>query len=108
LLTCLAIVEQTLNSRPLTCRTEDPKELQVLTPQSFLVENVAIPQEKLTESTKLGARWKIVQEVLKQTWNRFLREFIPKLNVIPKWSKSRRPIKEGDFVLVMRHDTPRY
>jgi hypothetical protein len=32
-LNCLAIVEQSLNSRPLTCRTDDPNELQVLTPQ---------------------------------------------------------------------------
>jgi transposase InsO family protein len=109
LVTCLSIVENSLNARPLTYLSDNPKDLQIITPQSFLAEKVSInPLVESESANRLGNRWRLIQEILRQAWERFLKEFIPKLNYIPKWTKTRRPILEGDLVLVMKHDTPRH
>ena len=45
LITTMCLVEQTLNARPLTAVSEDPADLEALTPNHFLLgrSNVAVP-----------------------------------------------------------------
>ena len=41
LTTSLAIVESTLNNRPLSTPSDDPQDLSVLTPNSFLIQRAS-------------------------------------------------------------------
>ena len=45
LITTMCLVEQTLNARPLTAASNDPEDLEALTPNQFLLgkSNNAIP-----------------------------------------------------------------
>ena len=92
LLTVLAEIEETLNTRPLTRLSSDPNDLQPLTPNHFLIGKVELAAA--LNETPLGARWKTIQEIIKQTWDRFFREFIPKLNYTPEWDEPKHPINK--------------
>ena len=82
----LVEVEESLNARPLTYCSAHPEDLSPLTPNHFLIGRSEIAPG--TDSLPLGARWKLIQEVGRQTWTRFLNEFIPQLNQLPNWTET--------------------
>ena len=84
--TVLVGVEESLNARPLTYWSAHPEDLSPLTPNHFLIGRSEIAPG--TDSLPLGARWKLIQEVGRQTWSRFLNEFIPQLNQLPNWTET--------------------
>ena len=46
-------------------------------------------------------RWRRVQELVRHFWHRWIREWLPALNVRRKWLTAERNIQVDDVVLVM-------
>ncbi|KMQ81477.1 hypothetical protein RF55_26206, partial [Lasius niger] len=72
--TLLAEVEACLNSRPLRALTDDPEDLDALTPGHFLVGAPlnAIPEPSLLEvpANRLS-RWRLLQQMRDHLWQRW-------------------------------------
>ncbi|XP_049886828.1 uncharacterized protein LOC126381383 [Pectinophora gossypiella] len=88
LTTLLAQIEACMNSRPLCPLTEDPEDLQYLTPGHFLVGSpmMSLPQENQTGSKlDLRNRWKIVEMMHQHLWKRWSNEYLHQLQTKSKW-----------------------
>lgn len=86
--TFLVQVEGVLNSRPLTPLTDDPNDLEVLTPGHFLIGRVlnAVSEPDLSQmpSNRL-ANYSHLQKLVQQFWNRWSRDYLHTLHQRHKW-----------------------
>ena len=110
LLTVFTGVESLLNSRPLTATSNDPNDDPILTPNHFLIGHMG--GELAPEIVDMLAfdprkRWRRIQELVRQTWKRWMREYITSTGSRKKWFDREENLKEGDIVLVVDPDTPR-
>ena len=46
-------------------------------------------------------RWRSVQELIRQTWHRWMREYLKTLGSRSKWYEQQENVKKGDVVLVI-------
>ena len=110
LMTAFTGAEALLNSRPLTYQSANPEDDVPLTPNHFLFGQVGgqFAPESVDETTfNPKKRWRRVQELVRHFWNRWIREWLPALNVRRKWLTVERGIQVNDVVLVMSPKTPR-
>jgi hypothetical protein len=97
-------VEHVLNSRPITPASEDPNDLDALTPNDLLLLK---PEHSLpcgifdSSDNYTRRRWRQVQYLSDLFWQRWKTEYLHLLQERQKWSKSRRNLEIGDVVLVM-------
>jgi hypothetical protein len=71
-------VESLMNSRPLTHISGDPNDMPVLTPNHFLIGKMGgdlAPESVDYTSFNLQKRWRRVQELIRETWKRWMHEF---------------------------------
>lgn len=104
LTTMMCQVESIVNSRPITTLSEDPKDLNPLTPNHLLLLNVdqSLPFEKTTVRDQFHRkRWKQVQYLADCFWVRWTREYLPTLQVRSKWNTLEYNFKVGDIVIVV-------
>lgn len=110
--TLLVEIEGILNSRPLSPLSDDPLDLNPLTPAHFLIGrsltslpssgNFAdTPQNRLTKFQQL-------QGMVQKFWARWSREYLHELQVRSKWCKSGKNVNEGAMVLLEDEATPPY
>lgn len=108
--TMLTRVEACLNSRPLSPLSEDPTDLNPLTPGHFLVGSplLAVPERDLTDATlNTLSRWEKTQQMMQHFWRRWVREYISLLQTRTKWqAPTDNQIQVGDMVLVKQENTP--
>jgi hypothetical protein len=100
--TLFSEVEYVVNSRPLTMSSDDPKDLEALTPNHFLmIRNCSTPPFSALSDNGLWSRrrWKQIQHLSDQFWKRWLNDYIPTLQKRTKWSKPQRNLQVGDLVL---------
>jgi len=100
--TCMAIVEQNLNSRPITPVSSDVNDLEALTPNHFLLgrSNLAIPYIPNAENFTVNRKtFKQAQAYADHIWQRWMKEYIPLLTPRKVWNTvdSAGP-KNGDLV----------
>ena len=112
LTTSLAIVESTLNRRPLSTPSDDPQDLTVLTPNSFLIQRASSkPQMSNVEDREINSRKRHRQSLAlalaNMFWHRWRREYLPGLIIRPKWTSETRNLAENDVVLLVEANTPR-
>ena len=108
--TLMCEVENTLNSRPLTKVSNDPSDLNVITPNDLLQprNQEQYPTGKFTEEDKYARRrWRQVQFMADMFWKRWVREYLPTLQRRQKWLYPQRNYKVGDVVLVADPHAPR-
>lgn len=108
--TVLAQVEGVLNSRPLTPLSNDPSDLNPLTPAHFLIGRpiTSAPDEdlKATPSNRL-ATFQRMQQLTQQFWSRWKREYINQLQIRNKWKTTNpQQLREGLLVLVIEPNEP--
>lgn len=106
-LTLIIQVESVLNSRPLCPISNDPNDVEALTPAHFLIGSslVAIPEPNYSEiPVNHLSRWQLVQRLTQHLWKKWSSEYLNKLLHRPKWHKGRLEVKEGDLVLVKEAD----
>lgn len=108
--TLLCKIEAILNSRPLTALTDDPKDLQALTPGHFLImeEFVAPPPFEYTTENDLQGRklWNAIQELLKHFEQRWTNEYLTTLQERKKWRREKEDVKVGQLVLIKDENYP--
>ena len=108
--TTLCLVEQALNSRPVTPVSTDSRELEALTPNHFLLGQHATSFPSLLpgEHFEHKKRYVRAQSYANAIWSRWLREYVPSLNKRVKWhTNSEFTLKTGDLVWVIEPDSPR-
>ncbi|GFS82834.1 uncharacterized protein TNCV_288801 [Trichonephila clavipes] len=102
-LTLVVQIEAVLNSRPICPLSNDPNDVETLTPAHFLVGSslVAVPDPDYTEiPMNRLSRWQLVQRMNQHFWRKWSSEYLNRLQQRPKRCKGNVGFKEGDLVLV--------
>ncbi|XP_066988222.1 uncharacterized protein [Macrobrachium rosenbergii] len=108
--TLLCEVEYIVNSRPITTCSDDPDDMEPLSPSQILhmkSPKRLIPGPSQPEYVYSRKRWRRVQYLSDLFWSRWKREYIVSLQQRPKWNKQQRNTREGDIVLLKDENTPR-
>lgn len=108
--TVLTEVESVLNSRPLCAASDDPSDLEPLTPNHLLLQRpvqALPPGVFVDEDIYHRKKWRQTQILADHFWKRWLREYIPALQERQKWNRIRRNAEVGDIVLLIDHSIPR-
>ena len=109
LTTLLVIAEGIVNNRPLTPISDDPKDLEPLTPNHLLIHRPAnIPPGLFSENDMFHRKkWRQVQYLADVFWKRWTREYLSSLIQRTQWHGTHRNVQENDLVLVIANNTPR-
>ncbi len=104
LLTILADIEATMNSRPLVPVDSSAIDgVSVLTPGHFLIGRPlqALPEKKSTDASLTPLRrWNLCQRLLAEFWERWSKEYLQILQRIRKWLRPQQNVRVGDIVLL--------
>lgn len=102
--TLLSQIEACLNSRPLCALSEDPEDLNYLTPAHFLTNG---PMLTLVETERdLRTRWQLTQKLLQDIWKRWRAEYLSQLTARSKWRGPHNNININDVVIVHNENLP--
>ena len=110
LITAFTGAEALINSRPLTYQTTNPDDDVPLTPNHFLHGQIGgqfAPESVDENDFNVKKRWRRIQELVKHFWQRWLREWLPRLNSRKKWLNPQKDLQVGEVVLIVSPDTPR-
>lgn len=108
--TLMAEAENIVNGRPLTHISIDPKDMESMTPNHFLIgtNNRMDAPGNFSENDLCSKRqWRIAQALSNMFWKRWLKEYLPTLRKRTKWHAKSEPLKIGDLVLVVDDKNPR-
>lgn len=99
-------IEAVLNSRPLTAISEDPDDLEALTPGHFLIGAplTAPPDVSHPIDQTPRTRWQLVQTLARHFWKRWAGEFLTRLQQRPKWLHPIPPLQKGQLVAIKEDD----
>ncbi|XP_075163644.1 uncharacterized protein LOC142236255 [Haematobia irritans] len=105
--TLLVRIESILNSRPLSPMSEDPFELNPLTPGHLLRGSalIAVPEE-YSDNLNLLNRWQRLKTLQMQFAKRWKSEYLLELQRRYKWKTVQKNLKENDFVIVKEDNLP--
>lgn len=110
--TLIIEIEAIMNSRPLTPLSNDPNDLQALTPGHFLIgESLkGLPECKFesTPSNRLSV-WQHLTKLKQDFWSRWHLEYLNELNIRHKWlssSKSENKFNIGTMVILKDPSLP--
>ncbi|KAI2642395.1 Ribosomal RNA large subunit methyltransferase M [Labeo rohita] len=109
LCTVLVEMEGILNSKPLRYTSSDVAGPDSVTPNMLLMgrPDSSLPQVIYPESEMLSKRrWRHSQLLADQFWRRFLRNYLPELQVRQKWHKEAA-CQTGTVVMIVDHQLPR-
>ena len=107
--TVLCKIEAVLNSRPLTPMSDDPNDLQALTPGHFLIGRplVAKPERNLLPAnTSRLNKWEQVQQVQQQFWQKWYQDYLQTLQTRPKNFQEKVDFAINDMVIVKDSNLP--
>ncbi|XP_058827050.1 uncharacterized protein LOC131687034 [Topomyia yanbarensis] len=109
-ITLLAQVEACLNSRPLTPMSDDPTDLEPLTPAHFLIggslQAIPEPDYGCVQLNRL-TRWQLVQRQLQDFWRRWKMEYLSQLQSRTKnWGPSLKIDVDRLVVIVDANQPP--
>ena len=101
-----------VNSRPLTTQNlNDPESLLPLTPNHLLTlkSDLLLPPPGNFDSLDLYARkrWRRVQHLANQFWQRWRKEYLHNLQIRSKWVRPTYNMKVNDVVIIKDDDLPR-
>jgi len=103
LLTLVAEVEKILNDRPITQVSSDQRDPEPLSPNKLLImrPNASFPPGLFDKHDVYCKRWwRQVQYLANVFWRRWVREYLPTLQVRQKWYNLQRNVSVNDLVLV--------
>ncbi|XP_053274096.1 uncharacterized protein LOC128436341 [Pleuronectes platessa] len=95
--------EAILNDRPITKVSDDPDDLEALTPNHILMlKGKPIMPPGLFDRNDLyiRKRWKQIQYMAELFWKRWIAEYLPMMQERQKWTRPRRNLVPGDIVLI--------
>ncbi|XP_048481675.1 uncharacterized protein LOC125489576 [Plutella xylostella] len=102
--TLLAQIEACLNSRPLCQLSEDPDDINFLTPAHFLSggPNLTLVETERDERT----RWCLSQKLFQDIWKRWRDEYLVQLSSRSKWRQSKENVRKDDVVIISDANLP--
>ena len=101
--TLLSQIEAALNSRPLCYLSEDPDDINILTPGHFLIGAPlkSLPELEHEQSfISLGTRWKFVQHLFNQYWLRWSDDYMTSLQMRTKNKTKQNNVEVGTVGLI--------
>ena len=107
--TLLCKIEAILNSRPLTPMSEDPRDLDVLTPAHFLTGRPLITKSErnfLPVNTGRLDKFNQLQQLQQKIWDRWYQEYLHNLQKRPINFRQLNEFHVGDLVLVKDLNLP--
>lgn len=107
--TFMSGVESILNDRPLTKLSDDPRDMNALSPNAILVNKLdpSLPPDIFLRSDEYKKGYRYVQRLLDVFWQRFVCEYLPLLQERSKWHDLKDNFKSGDLVLMKDEATHR-
>lgn len=108
--TVLCEAEAMLNDRPITKLSQDPNDLEALTPNHLLLlkgKPILPPGLFNKDEAYARRRLKQCQYISDLFWKRWIREYLPLLQERQKWKQQKRNFVPGDLVMVMDSSAPR-
>src|ERR1700712_1108025 len=102
-------IEACLNSRPLWPLTNDPEDIEALTPGHFLIGRPILAPAEITlddEVINNSTRWNMIQKMKRQFWKVWSSEYLHSLQQRHKWKQSKPNIEAGELVLVKDDNLP--
>ena len=107
--TLMVEAEAIVNSRPLTADNTFP--LEPSTPNHLLTSktNVVLPPPGVFQRADLYSRkrWRRVQHLATEFWDRWRKEFLKSLQTRQKWLRPKINLKVGDVVILQNDELPR-
>ena len=96
-------VEDIINGRPITPASDDPADLEALTPNHLLKfkPEHPMPVRDFTKQDIYRKRWRHVQYLAQEFWRRWVGEYLPTITFRPRDIEDRKEFKVGDMVLVL-------
>ncbi|XP_025831267.1 uncharacterized protein LOC112904716 [Agrilus planipennis] len=108
--TLLTQIEAVLNSRPLSPISNDPNDLNPLTPSHFLIGRKlsSIPEPSLLETKENRlTKYEHIQKIRQHFWKRWSKEYISELQVRTKWKNDKKiHLNVGTMVLLKEENAP--
>ena len=82
--------------------SDDPNDLSALTPMSLLHGSIdpVFPLNVFIESDGYRRSWRRVQLLANRFWARWLKQYLPMLQLRQTWLQPSRNLRVGDLVLV--------
>ncbi|XP_046802094.1 uncharacterized protein LOC124418771 [Lucilia cuprina] len=103
LTTLLAQIEAVLNSRPLCALSDDPSDVNAITPAHFLIGSAlnAVPEPSVLDfSVSRLSRLQLIQQMIESFWKRWSNEYLQRFRSMSKWKQQENSIKKGSLVLI--------
>jgi len=109
LVTLLTMAEGIVNNRPLTAVSDDPTDLEPLTPNHLLIlkPSSAPPGIYTEQDLSSHRRWRQVQYLADLFWRRWTKEYLPLLRQRTRWQTPTENVRVGDLVVVVDYLLPR-
>ncbi|XP_044010171.1 uncharacterized protein LOC122853816 [Aphidius gifuensis] len=107
--TLLTQIEAILNSRPLEPLSDDPDDLQTLTPGHFLTGTslMAVPEPCLLDlSTSRLSRWQFIQQITQPFCSQWSSQYLQRQQSISKWHHVNNKIQVGSLILISDERAP--
>lgn len=108
--TFMCLAENIVNSRPLSTVSDDPQDVNPLTPNHILMPRATpvIPFGVFDKKDMyVRRRWKQCQYLADLFWSRWRKEYMPTLQIRSKWLHRKRNLRVGDIVLLIDDQLPR-
>ena len=109
--TLIKEVEGIVNSRPLAVENVTDPSSQVLTPNHLLTfkSKAVLPPPGVFQKDNLYCRkrWRVVQHLANEFWNRWRKEYLASLQTRQKWTNEKRNFQVGDVVLLKEENISR-
>ncbi|XP_033115740.1 uncharacterized protein LOC117115956 [Anneissia japonica] len=102
--------ESVMNSKPLGYASSDIAYPDPITPNMLLMgrRDTALPLVVFNDGEIRSKRhWRHSQFIAEQFWRRFMREYLPSLQIRQKWHRESCKLKVGDVVLIIDSQQPR-
>ncbi|XP_050685659.1 uncharacterized protein LOC126980084 [Leptidea sinapis] len=109
LATVLSQIEACLNSRPISVISNEADDLLPLTPGHFLVGEslLNVSDESYIDcNTSRLDRWKLIQKIVRDFWQRWSKEYLCNLNQRYKWQSKLYEPKLNDVCIVRDDNIP--
>ena len=109
LATLMCRIEACLNSRPLTALTDDPTDLDFLSPSHFFIQRSSfiVPEGDVTnDNVPAGKCWLLISQLTQYFWARWSNEYLTSLQSRRKWRQPQPPITVVELVLIRSELTP--
>ena len=108
--TLMCEVEAKVNGRPITKLSDDPRDLEPLTPNHLLLLRAGpavLPGIFSKHDCYNKRHWRQIQYLADVFWRCWVREYLPSLQERQKRNKKRRNFAVDDIVLVLHDKKPR-